>query len=63
MNDFKVGDVIMCTCGHESCTPFVITEIGDRYIKGVNSVNKNHLYTCDDFPLLRKLTKLEKALK
>lgn len=62
MIPFKVGDEVICDCGAKQCVPFVITKIEENgdcvFIHG-----PDEMYMYPEDYKLRKLTKLEKALK
>lgn len=60
---FKVGDELVCKCGHSDCVPFIVYSITEETISGIDNDGIEFCYIEEDFPKLFKVTKLDKALK
>lgn len=62
-SQFIIGEDYVCTCGNDYCKPFKIVDISDALLEGIDIDGKQAIYNFDDFHMIRKLTKLEKAMK
>ncbi len=60
--EFSVGDEFVCECGNPECSKFfVITKITERLIHAVDFNGVADKF--NKFHPIRKMTKLEKAMK